>query len=69
MKQNNRTMTAKDQDPISVEEQRESGFTLEDIFGSVQPIPGTSEDFDSEIEDAMAEESLRLTPHTLEDRR
>ncbi len=35
-------------------------FTLEEVFGSVESISGTSADFDREIESAMAAETLRL---------
>jgi hypothetical protein len=31
-------------------------FTLESVFGSVPAIPGTSEDFDEEIEQAWSDE-------------
>jgi hypothetical protein len=37
-------------------------FTVEDVFGSVEPIPETSADFDREIEDAMETETRRLRP-------
>lgn len=30
-----------------------SAFTLESVFGSIEPMAGTSEDFDREIEEAM----------------
>jgi AbrB family looped-hinge helix DNA binding protein len=46
-----------DTDSIRLEAPR---FTLESVFGSVEPVPGTSEDFDDEIEAAMAEEVDRL---------
>lgn len=32
-------------------------FTMEDVFGSVPPIPGISIDFDDEIDEAMNESS------------
>ena len=32
-----------------------TGYTLETVFGSIEPIAGTSEDFDLEIEEAMEE--------------
>ena len=46
-----------DTDSIRLEAPR---FTLESVFASVEPVPGTSEDFDDEIEAAMAEEVERL---------
>jgi AbrB family looped-hinge helix DNA binding protein len=35
-------------------------LTLEEVFGSVPAIPGTSDDWDEEIEVAMFEETKRL---------
>jgi hypothetical protein len=39
---------------------RARDFTIEDVFGSIEPVPGTTTDFGQEIEHAMAEETLRL---------
>lgn len=40
-------------------------FTLEDVFGSVPAIPGTTtEDFDRQIEEAISEALDRVVPGT-----
>ena len=45
-----------DEDGIRIEGVR---FRLEDVFGSIAPRAGTSDDFDPEIEAAMAAEVER----------
>ncbi|MGH2532736.1 MAG: AbrB/MazE/SpoVT family DNA-binding domain-containing protein [Thermomicrobiales bacterium] len=35
-------------------------YTVESAFGAVAPIPGTSADFDEEIEEAMQDEADRV---------
>jgi AbrB family looped-hinge helix DNA binding protein len=42
-----------DENGVRIEPAR---FTLESVFGSVPAIPGTSEDFDEEIDQAWSDE-------------
>jgi hypothetical protein len=39
------------------------GYTVETAFGAVAPMPGTSADFDDEIEEAMQDEADRVVGH------
>ena len=39
---------------------RPERYTLESIRGSLPPLPGASDDFDREIEEAMEEEADRI---------
>ncbi len=42
------------------------GKTLDEIAGSIPAIPGTSEDFDDEIEEAMAAAMAEKYPESLQ---